>query len=139
MSLSRCKKLITRQNLLKRFTGRFNVICPFFHPFKLIGYTSSYLNNKTDYIHRCSKSIIIIPIGCYIAFSCSLVYGGSRKNVQTKGEHPSCIRLLFTIAENSYNTNVCEMTHNLTKDEFCSDVCSICMLFKYIIQQCITD
>ena len=53
---------------------RFRVFCLLFHPVKLTVYTSSHLTNKTDKIHRCSKSKIIIPIGCYIVFSGSLVY-----------------------------------------------------------------
>ena len=77
MSLSRCKKSYTRKNLLKRFMGRFTVICLLFYPVKLIVYTYLYLTNKTDKIRRYSKSEIIIPVGSYIVFSSSLVYGGS--------------------------------------------------------------
>ena len=76
--LSRCKQLITKRNLLKRFMGRFSVICPLFHPVKLILYTSLHLINKTDKIHRCSKSKIVIPIECYIVFSGSLVHKRSK-------------------------------------------------------------
>ena len=77
MSLSRCKKSYTRKNLLKRFMGRFTVICLLFYPVKLIVNTSLYLTNKTDKIRRYSKSEIIIPVGSCIVFSSSLVYGGS--------------------------------------------------------------
>ena len=94
--------------------------------------TSSHVNKKTDKIHRCSKSEIIIPIGCYIVLSGSLVHGGSIFFVQTKGECSSCIRLFITIAENSYNINVCEMTHNLTKDDVWSDEYYICILFNNV-------
>ena len=78
--------------------GRFSVICPLFHPVKLIVYTSSHLNKQKDKVHRCSKSEIIIPVGCHIVFSGSLVHAGSKSFVQEKGEYPSCIRLFFTIA-----------------------------------------
>ena len=91
-----------------------------YNPVKLIVYTSPHLNNKTDKIHRSSKFEIIIPIEGYIVFSCLLVHCGSKTFVQSKGEYLSCIRLFFTIAENNYNINVCEMTHNLTKITFCS-------------------
>ena len=64
--------------------GGFSVICSLFHPIKLIVFTSSHLNNKTDKIHRCSKSEITIPGGCYIVFSSSLVHGGSKDFVQSK-------------------------------------------------------
>ena len=106
--------------------GRFSGICPLFHPVKLIVYTSSHLNNKTNMIHRCFKSEIIIPIGCYIVFSGLLVHGGSKTCVQSKGEYPFCIRLFFTIAENNFNINICEMTHNLAKDFVQKNVSSIC-------------
>ena len=112
--------------------GRFSVICPIFHPVKLIVYTSSHLTNKTDKIHRCSKSKIIIPIGCYIVFSGSLVNVGSKTFVQSKGEYPSCIILFFTIPQNSYNIDVCEITYNLTKDDVCSTECFICMPFNNV-------
>ena len=105
--------------------GRFSDKCPLFHPVKLIVYTSSHLNNKTNKIHRCFKSEIIIPIGCYIVFSGLLVHGGSKTFVQSKGEYPSCIRLFFTIAKNNFNINICEMTHNLAKDFVQKNVSSI--------------
>ena len=88
--------------------GRFSVICPLFHPIKLIVYTTSHLNNKTDKMR--SKSKKIIPIGCYIVFRGSLVYGDSNF-FQSKGEYPSCMRLFFTIAKHNFNINICEMTH----------------------------
>ena len=119
--------------------GRLSVICPLFYPVKLIVYTSSYLNNKTDKIHRCFKSEIIIPIGCYIVFSSSLVNCVSIFFVQTKGEYPSCIRLSIPITENSYNIDVCEMTHNLKKMMFFSDECSICMLFNNVLPISVID
>ena len=106
---------------------RFSVICSLFHPVKLIVYTSSHLNNKTDEIRRCSKSETIIPIGSYIVFSGSLVHGGLKTFVLSKREYPSCIRLFFTIAENNYNINVCEIIHDLTKDDFWSVECSVCI------------
>ena len=115
--------------------GRFSVICPLFHPVKLIVYTSSHLNKQKDKIHRSSKSEIIIPVGCYIVFSGSLVHAGSKYFVQEKGEYPSCIRLFFTIAEKKYNHDVCELTHKLTKKGF-----SFNRMFQmFIIQQCITN
>ena len=40
--------------------------------------------------------------------------------------------IFFTIAENSFNFNVCEMIHNLTKDNFCSEDCSIYMAFNNV-------
>ena len=46
VSLSKCKKAYTRINLLKSFMGPFSIICPLFHPVKLIVYTSSHLNKK---------------------------------------------------------------------------------------------
>ena len=97
--LTNCKTAKMKRNMLKKFMGRFSVICPLFHPVKLIVYTSSHLNKQKDKIHRCSKSEIIIPVGCFIVFSGSLVHGGSKYFVQEKGEYPSCIRLFFTIAE----------------------------------------
>ena len=86
-----------------------------------IVYTSSHLNNKIDKIHRYSKSETIIPIGCYIVSSGSLVHDGSKTLVETKGEYLYCIILFFTIAEKSFNINACEMSHNLTKDDLCSE------------------
>ena len=74
--------------------GRFSVICPLFYQVKLIVYNSSYLNKISDKIHKCSKSEIIIPIGCYNVFISSLVHGSSKTIVQTKGEYPSYLRLL---------------------------------------------
>ena len=112
--------------------GRFSIICQLFHPAKLIVYTSSHLNKKTDKIHKCSKSEIIIPVGCYIVFSGSFVHGGSNSFVQDKGEYPSCIRLFFTIAENNYKIDAFELTHNLTKHEFCSTECSECISFNNV-------
>ena len=112
--------------------GRFSVICPLFRPVKSIVYTSSPLNNKTDKSHICSKSEITIPVGCYIVFSGSLVQGGSKKFAKSKGEYPSRIRLFFTIAKNSYNIDVCEMIHNLTKNSVCSTECSVCMSFNNV-------
>ena len=53
-------------------------------------YTSEYMN----------------IIGCYIVFSGSLVHIGSTTFISTKGECPSCIRLFFTIVENSYTINI---------------------------------
>ena len=103
-----------------------------FHSVKLIIYTSSHLNNKTNEIHRYSKSEIIILIGYYIVFSGSLVRGGSNLFVQTKREYPSSIRLFFTMAENSYNINICEMIHDLTKADVCTNECSICILFNNV-------
>ena len=123
MSLSRFKKIYTRNNFLKTFMGRFSVICPFFRPVKLIVYTSSHLNNKTDKSHKCSKSEIT---------GGSLAKGGSKQFAQSKGEYPSRIRLFFTIAENSYNIDVCEMIHNLTKNGFFSTECSVCMSFNNV-------
>ena len=38
--------------------------------------------------------------------------------------------IFFTIAENSFNINVYEMTHKLTKDDFCSAECSIYVSFN---------
>ena len=118
--------------MLKIFIGRFSVICSLFHPVKLTVYTSSRLNNKIDKIHRCSKSEIIILIGCYIVFSGSLVYGGSKTFVQSKGVYPSFVKLFFIIAEKNYNIDVCEMTHSLTKDNFCSAEYSVCMVFNNV-------
>ena len=100
--------------------GRFSVIFPLFHPVKLIVYTSLHLNKQKYKIHRCSKSEIILPVGYYIVFSSSLLHCGSKYFVQEKGKYPPCIRLFFTIAENKYNHDVCEMTHNLTNKDFCS-------------------
>ena len=40
------------------------------------------------------------------------------------------VDFFFTIAEDSYNMNLYEITHNLTKGNFCSDECSICKLFN---------
>ena len=55
-----------------------------------------------------------------LVFSGALVHGGSKYFVQEKVEYQSCIRLFFTIAENKYNHDVCEMTHNLTNKDVCS-------------------
>ena len=79
----------------------------------------------SENIHICSKSEMIIIFGYYIVSSDSLVHGGSKTFVQTKGEYPSCIRLFFTIAENNFNINICEMTHNLAKDFVQKNVSSI--------------
>ena len=46
VSLSKCKKAYTRINLLKSFMGPFSIICPLFHPVKLIVYISSHLNKN---------------------------------------------------------------------------------------------
>ena len=44
----------------------------------------------------------------------------------------SVFRLFCTIAENSYNINVYEMTHNFIKDYLCTDEWSICKLFNNV-------
>ena len=62
----------------------------------------------------------------------SLVHGGLKTFVQSKGKYLSCIKLFFTIAEHNFNINVCEMTHNLTKDDFGSEWYSIYMLFNNV-------
>ena len=103
--------------------GQFSVICPLLHPIKLIVYTSSHLNKQKVKIHRCSKSEIMMPVGCYIVFKGSLVHGGSKSFVKEKGEYPFCIRLFFTIAEKIYNHDVCELTHKLTNKDCCSTEC----------------
>ena len=48
------------------------------------------------------QSEIIIPVGYYILFSCSLVHGGSKSFVQSKEKYPNYIILFFIIAENKY-------------------------------------
>ena len=112
--------------------GWFSVICPLYNQVKLIVHTSSHLNNKTDKIHRSSKFEIIIPIEGYIVFSCLLVHCGSKTFVQSKGVYPSFVKLFFIIAEKNYNIDVCEMTHSLTEDNFCSAEYSVCMVFNNV-------
>ena len=124
------KNKVQEKNILKQFMGRFSVICPLFYPVKLVVYTSSHLYKQTDKIHRCSKSEIIIPVECYIVFSISLVHGGSKYSVQNKGKYPSCIRLFFTIVENKYKHDDCEMTHNSLKNNFWATECSKCISFN---------
>ena len=130
--MTNCKTKKLRSNLRKKIIGRFSVICLLFHPVKLTVYTSSHLNKQKDKVHRYSKSEIIIPIGCYIAFSGSLVHAGSKSFVQEKGECPSFIRLFFTIADKKYNHDVCELTHKLTKKDFCSTEFSKCLSFNTV-------
>ena len=54
-------------------------------------------------------------------------------------ENIHLVSIFFTIAEDSYSITACEITHNMTKHNVCTDECSNCKLFNIVSPTSLID
>ena len=64
-----------------------------------------------------SKWEIIIPVQCFILFSCALVYIGTTLFVYINGEYTLNIHLFLILVDNEYNSNLYKISYTLNGKE----------------------